>query len=360
MTLDVDIRTQVGSFVLEAALTADPGEVLAILGPNGSGKSTLLATIAGHLPAHTGRIELADRVLEDHTAAARTWLPPERRRVALLGQRAMLLPHLSTLENVAFGPRAQRVPRAEARRRALGWLEQVGMSDYAQRRPAQLSGGQQQRVALARALASDPEALLLDEPFTSLDAQTAAQARRLIAVQRDRTDVPMILVTHDPMDAVVLASRTLVLRDGRVEQHGTTAEVLGHPRSEFVASMAGVNLVSGTVDDDRMLRSADGLRWTGRGDELAPGTAATGVFAPGSVRVHQGAGQLAAASEPNHWTGTVALLDPAPGGVRIITAEHPDIAVECPSTTALALGIRTGERLLFSLDPDDVSVRSTR
>ena len=362
MTLDVDIRTHVGGFVLEAALTARDGEVLAVLGPNGSGKSTLLGTIAGHLPAHSGRIELAGRLLEGpaNSAGRPAWLPPERRRIALLGQRAMLLPHLSALENVAFGPRAQGVRRAAARERAAGWLNEVGMGEHAERRPAQLSGGQQQRVALARALASEPDALLLDEPFTSLDMQSAARARRMIAEQRDRIGVPMILVTHDPMDAVVLAERTLVLREGLVEQQGATTEVLGHPRTQFVATMAGLNLVGGTADDTGLLRSPGGLRWSGRGDRLTSGEKGTCVFAPGSVRIHGAQPARAAASSANVWTGSVAMMDPTPGGVRLFTAEQPNIAVDCPPTTALALGIRPGVSLSFSVDPEDVSVRSTR
>lgn len=362
MTLDVDIRTRVGSFTLEAALTAHRGEVLAVLGPNGSGKSTLLATIAGHLPASDGHIDLAGRMLEGRAASTgrHVSLPPERRRVALLGQRAMLLPHLSALENVAFGPRAQGVPRATARARALDRLEEVGMGEYAERRPSDLSGGQQQRVALARALAAEPDALLLDEPFTSLDAQTATQARRLIAEQRDRGGVPMILVTHDPMDAVVLAARTVVLREGAVIQQGTTAEVLGHPRSQFVAAMAGVNLIDGTSEADGTLRSADGLRWRGRSDGLSVGDAGTCVFAPGSVRIHKEEGQVPAASVVNRWSGTVSLMDPVPGGIRLFTTEHPDIAIDCPSTTALTLGIRPGLALVFAVDAEDISVRHTR
>ncbi len=362
MTLDVDIRARVGGFTLHAALTAHGGEVLAVLGPNGAGKSTLLGTIAGHLPTVDGQIELAGRLLEARATSMsrRVSLPPERRRVALLGQRAMLLPHLSALENVAFGPRAQGVPRTAARTRALDWLGEVGMGGHAERRPAELSGGQQQRVALARALAAEPDALLLDEPFTSLDTQTATQARRLIAEQRDRTGVPMILVTHDPMDAVVLAARTVVLREGRIEQQGTTAEVLGHPRSQFVAAMAGVNLIAATADRDGALRSADGLRWHGCGDRVPTGAAGTCVFAPASVRIHLSDGQGYATSGANSWSGTVSAVDPVPGGVRMSTAEHPDITVECPSTTALTLGIRPGLALTFAVDARDVSVRRTR
>lgn len=361
MTLDVDIRTRVGSFVLEAALTAHRGEVLAVLGPNGSGKSTLLGAIAGHVPTSGGRIELAGRLLEGARSGRHVWTPPERRRVALLGQRAMLLPHLTAIENVAFGPRAQGVRRAAARATAMEWLSDVGMGDYALRRPTELSGGQQQRVALARALAAAPDALLLDEPFTSLDAQTASQARRLIAEQRDRVGVPMILVTHDPMDAVVLAARTVVLREGRVVQHGTTSEVLGHPRTAFAAAMAGVNLITGTADSEGILRShADaGSRWRGRGDVIAPGAPGTCVFAPGSVRLHPG-GREVAASAVNHWSGTVSTVDPIPGGVRLFTAEHPEIAVDCPTMTVLNLQIRPGTPLAFTIDIDDVSVRSTQ
>jgi len=361
VTLDVDIRTRVGSFVLEATLSAQQHEVLSVLGPNGSGKSTLLGTIAGHLPTSGGRIELAGRLLEGTRGGAHVCLPPERRRVALLGQRAMLLPHLTAFENVAFGPRAQGVRRSTARATAMQWLDEVGMAEYALRRPSELSGGQQQRVALARALAAAPDALLLDEPFTSLDAQTASQARRLIAEQRDRVGVPMILVTHDPMDAVVLAARTVVLREGRVVQHGTTSEVLGHPRTSFVAAMAGVNLISGTADADGSLHSSagSGSRWLGRGDVVARGEPGTCVFAPGSVRVHPGDAQYET-SAVNRWRGTVSTVDPVPGGVRLFTTEHPEIAVETPATTALKLGIRPGTPLAFTIDVDDVSVRSTQ
>ena len=226
-------------------------------------------------------------------------VPPERRRIGLLGQRAMLFPHLSALENVAFGPRAQGVPAAEARRRALEHLDEVGLRDLARHRPAELSGGQQQRVALARALAAEPLALLLDEPFASLDAETGTQARRLVARLREHLAIPIVLVTHDPLDAVMLATRTVVVDDGRIVQQGATAEVLGHPRSRFAAAIAGVNLVAGvgrpagapTTDprdvdaEPGALVTEDGLRLIGRGDRLRGGETGSAVFSPASVRI---------------------------------------------------------------------------
>lgn len=364
MTLDVDVRTRVGSFTLEASIAARAGEVLAVLGPNGSGKSTLLGVIAGHLPTIQGTITLDGRVLND--------IPPERRRVGLLGQRAMLFPHLSALENVAFGPRSQGVPRNVARDSAREWLAEVGLSEFAQRRPAQLSGGQQQRVALARALAAKPDVLLLDEPFAALDVQTATQARRLISEQRDRIGVPIVLVTHDAMDAVVLASRTIVLHDGHVVQQGETGDVLGHPNSPFVAAIAGVNLIGGLADRERRLRADAGdasvpgsqTLWIGHGDPLPPGESGTAVFSPGAVRIRPApstpGARMGDGDAPNAWTGTVAHIEAIPGGVRLFTAEHPDIAVDCSSATAVDAGVRPDAVLAFSIHEQDVSVRRSR
>ncbi|MDQ4215306.1 ABC transporter ATP-binding protein [Microbacterium capsulatum] len=374
--MSVDIRVQRGDFTLEAAFEVGAGEIVAVIGPNGSGKSTLLHAIAGQIPA-AGTVRVGGRIL-DAPAIASTGrpvhLPPAQRRVALLGQRAALFPHLSVRENVEFGPRAQGVPRGEARRTAARWLEEVGLGGLAARRPAALSGGQQQRVALARALASAPDALLLDEPFAALDAQTAGQARRLIAAQRTARDgqqdpaqdpgrstaIPILLVTHDPMDALILASRTVVLHDGSVAQEGRTAEVLGHPRSDFVAAVAGVNRLT-VVGEGRHLRPTDG-RASGLGFHgtagLGDGERGSVVFAPGSVRVHALPDDPGAVvGRPNHWMGSVAQLEPVPGGIRLFTAEQPGIAVDCPSTVAVAVGLRPGLRLAFSVAAEDVSVR---
>jgi molybdate transport system ATP-binding protein len=360
MTLVAAVRTRVGAFVLEAALTAPAGEVLAVLGPNGSGKSTLLAAIAGLVPLETGDVALDGRVLDGlprghdgRTVRVR----PADRRIGLLGQRPLLFPHLSALENVAFGPRAQGVPRAKARTDAGAWLHRLGLGDYAEARPSALSGGQQQRVAIARALAARPAALLLDEPFAALDIETAAQARRLVIEQRDAGGIPIVMVTHDPLDALLLASRTLIVHNGRIVQQGSTAEVLGHPRSAFVAALAGVNLVAGDGTGRGTVRSGGvaPIEWWGTGDAVPTGSAATVVFAPGAVRIHSAAD--GDASGPNAWAGTVATLEPLPGGLRLHTAEHPTIAVDCPSTVAVAAGVAPGVPLRFTVHADDVSVR---
>jgi len=376
--MKVDLRAGRGGFTMTAAFEARPGEILAVIGPNGSGKSTLLDAIAGLLPA-VGSVMIGDRVLDAPPSAGGrgdirgVHIPPARRRIALLGQRPLLFPHLSVRENVAFGPRAQGVPRAEARCRAEKRLEEVGLGGLAARRPAELSGGQQQRAAIARALASEPEALLLDEPFAALDAPSAAQARRLIAAQhRESPAIPIILVTHDPMDALILAARTLVMHDGSVVQSGSTAEVLGHPRSEFVAALAGVNRLEAVGLSGGAVAAA-GLVLRGHGGTLRQGEPGSVVFAPGSVRVDAvgpavgGAGSGAgdarsgdagSATAPNRWAGRVAQLDPIPGGIRLHVAEHPGVAVDCPSTHAVTLGLHPGQHLAFRIDEADVSVRA--
>lgn len=372
----VDVQARRGGFALSAAFEALPGEILAVIGPNGSGKSTLLNAIAGILPLH-GSVEVAGRVLDAPAGSPRTravHVPPARRRIALLGQRPLLFPHLSVRENVAFGPRAQGVGRVEARRRAEQRLEEVGLGGLAGRRPAELSGGQQQRAAIARALAAEPDALLLDEPFAALDAPSAAQARRLIAAQQGTVDsrydgpadaergsgrraIPIVLVTHDPMDALILAARTIVMHDGTIVQSGPTAEVLGHPRSEFVAALAGVNRVEAVGTGDGAVRTSGGLVLRGHGDAVGAGEPASAVFAPGSVRADAEALETVV-SGPNRWAGRVAQRDPIPGGIRLHTVEHPGIAVDCPSTHAVALGLRQGQRLAFRIDEADVSLRS--
>ncbi|MGX5696632.1 ABC transporter ATP-binding protein [Agromyces soli] len=374
-------------FRLEASLAVGADETLAVLGPNGSGKSTLLGAIAGHVRPDAGEVRVGARVLGSASSRA---LPLDRRRVGLLGQRPMLFPHLSALENVAFGPRAQGVARAEARAEARDWIARVGLAGFERRRPAELSGGQQQRIALARVLAARPEALLLDEPFAALDVEAATRMRRLVREQRAALGIPMLLVTHDPIDALVLAGRAAILQQGRLVDDGPIAEVLGHPRTPFVAALAGVNLVSGVLEAGGVARTGSGLRLRGSATAApavpaptSPTTAASAapvgarvsaVFAPAAVHVRQAGGRsgaqigtgrdevardASAEASVNRWSGTVATLEPAPGGVRLTTDEHPGIAVDVPTAVAVELDLDPGARLEFALADDDVSVRAS-
>ncbi len=225
MTLRVEIEVARGSFDLSLALAVEPGATLCVLGPNGAGKSTLLGAIAGTVEAR-GSVIVGGRQL--------IGMPVEERRVGYLFQEYLLFPHLTVLENVAFGPRAQGVPRVVARERALEWLSRLGIRDLADRRPAQLSGGQAQRVALARALAGEPEVLLLDEPLAALDVEVRDDVRAELAQHLGEWGGIAIVVTHDLADARALASDVIVLEHGRPTQHATLDELVRHPATAYI------------------------------------------------------------------------------------------------------------------------------
>ena len=266
MTLRARIDRTLGRFRLDVDLTTKSGETVAVLGPNGSGKSTVFRCLAGLLPIDEGRIELDGEVLDE--PATDTFVVPEQRPVAVVFQDYLLFPNLTALENVAFGLRARGVAKIEARAEAGAWLERVGLADHAGHRPRALSGGQAQRVALARALATHPRLLLLDEPLAALDVGTRADVRRDLRRHLATFDGVRLLVTHDPVDAYVLADRVVILEAGEVVQTGTLADVTAHPRSRYIANLVGVNLLAGT--------GSNGVITTPTGGRIVPAEPVTG------------------------------------------------------------------------------------
>jgi molybdate transport system ATP-binding protein len=280
--LDAAVTVVRPGFTLDVTLRVAPGEVLAVLGPNGAGKSALLDVLAGLLRPDGGHVRVRDRVLTD--VAARVHVPAHRRGVGLLAQQALLFPHLSALANVAFGPRAQGVPRRVAAARARELLAAVDAGALADRRPGQLSGGQQQRVALARVLAAGPGLLLLDEPLAALDVDATPAMRALLRrTVRDESRTT-VLVTHAALDALVLADRVVVLTAGHVVEAGPVREVLARPRSPFAARIAGLDLVPGTACAGS-LKTADGFVVVGHAEEVDDGEPAVAVFPPSAVAV---------------------------------------------------------------------------
>ena len=241
--LDAHLIVDLGGFRLDARLRIAAGEVVALLGPNGSGKTTALRALAGLRPLTSGYLRLGGREMDRPDRPL--WTPTEHRSIGVVFQEYLLFPHLTALDNVAFGPRRHGVPRREAREQAARWLDRVGLSGYARRKPRYLSGGQAQRVALARALAVAPELLLLDEPLAALDAGTRLDTRGELL--HHLTDHPgaTLLVTHDPLDALVLADRLVIIEHGRVVQEGDAATVTAQPRTDYVARLVGLNLYRG-------------------------------------------------------------------------------------------------------------------
>jgi putative spermidine/putrescine transport system ATP-binding protein len=219
----------------EVSLDVRTGERVAVIGPSGSGKSTLLKLVSGLETGHTGRIALNGEDM------SRT--PVHQRHIGMVFQSYALFPHLSVLDNVAYGLKLRKVAAVERRKRAQELLDVVGLGEYAQRAVAQLSGGQQQRVALARALAIDPRALLLDEPLSALDASVRGHLRDQIRSIQQRFDATTLLVTHDQEEALVMADRVAMLKDGRLLQIATPREIYENPASRAVAEFVGLSTI---------------------------------------------------------------------------------------------------------------------
>lgn len=298
---------------LDAHVEAAAGQVVAVIGPNGAGKTTLLHALAGLVPME-GSVEVAGA----------SWTRPQRlvrdRNVGFVFQDQALFPHLSALDNVAFGLRTRGVARADAEATARGWLARFGIEDLAARRPRQLSGGQAQRVAIARALAPEPALLLLDEPFGGLDVGVATTLRVELAQHLASYDGIALLVTHDALDALTLADRVLVLDEGRVAQTGTPHDVAARPRTDHVARLVGLNVIR----EDDVFRS----------------------FSPSAVTVSLAQPE---GSARHRWHGTVLSAAPHGDAVRLLVgAERELIADVTPAATA-ELGLVPGREVWLSV-----------
>jgi len=347
VTLDASVAVRRGSLDLQLDLAVADGEVLAVLGPNGAGKSTLLRVLAGLLRPDDGSVAVDGQPWDDVPAG--THLPAHRRALGVVFQDALLFPHLSVGENVGFGLRTRGMPKRTRHEAAVGWLERVGLAGLADVRPAQLSGGQAQRAALARALVGDPALLLLDEPLSALDARTRlvvrAELRRHLAAFGGST----VLVTHDPVDAMALADRVVVVEDGRAVQTGTPAEVSRRPRTDYVARLVGLSLLAGTGDGGVVRLDAGG--------EVAVAEDVHGpVFAavrPESVALYLSRPD---GSPRNVWPATLVGATPHGATVRCELAGEVPLVADVTATAFAELGLAPGADVWATVKASEVAV----
>ena len=347
--LIVDAEVRRGDFTLAISLAAAPGQVLGVLGPNGAGKSTLLSAVAGLTPLSAGRITLAGQVMDD--AGAGTFVEASGRPVGFVFQNYRLFPHLTVAENVAFSPRARGMGRQAARSAASHWLGRLRLTELADRKPAQLSGGQAQRVALARALAGQPALLLLDEPLSALDAGTRLDVQA--ELKRHLADFagPCLLVTHDPLEALVLADRLIVLEGGRIVQQGTPAHIAGQPGTDYVAKLVGLNLYAGRADGSQ-------VALTGGGGFIVADQGRRGnVFVavrPSSIVVSNSHPQPSSAR--NTWPAQITGLTLLADRVRLDLEGQPSALVDVTPAAVAELSLDRGSRVWLTVKATDLEV----
>jgi molybdate transport system ATP-binding protein len=347
MSLAASITVRRGGLVVALDVAVADGEVLAVLGPNGAGKSTVLRVLAGLLVPGAGRVAVDGDVWDD--VAAGVHVPAHRRRLGMVFQDYLLFPHLSALENVAFGLRTRGVSHAEARAGAAQWLARVGLADLGGRRPGQLSGGQAQRAALARALAPDPALLLLDEPLSALDARTRLTVRAELRHHLADFGGSTVLVTHDPVDAMALADRVVVLEDGSVVQEGTPAEVARRPRTDYVARLVGLALLPGTGQGSRVRLDGGGV--------VSVAEETTGpVFAavrPESVALYLSRPD---GSPRNVWPVRLVGATPHGSTVRCELAGEVPLVADVTATAFAELGLAPGADVWATVKASEVAV----
>lgn len=348
---EVEVRRP--TLTVRASVEAGPGETVAVLGPNGAGKSSFLGALAGVVPVARARIELDGIRLDD--------LPPERRPIGVVFQGARLFPTMSVLENVAFPLRARGVPKPEARRRAHGLLAEVDGAVPPGSRPQELSGGQAQRVALARALVAEPSLLLLDEPLAAVDVSARAELRTLLRALTDRFAGVCLLVAHDPIDALTLADRIVVLERGEVTQTGTPRELRASPATTYAADLVGVNLFAGTLAPvgggaARLTTADGGVVLLAIPDGAAPSGSVMATLAPSDVALHLTEPEGSARNVARGRVEEVALVGDR---ARVRLATRPPLVAEITRGSAERLGLAAGLEVYASYKAVEVRLVET-
>ena len=351
MKLRVDIAARAGRFDVSCGFEVPAGDTVALIGASGAGKTTVLRSIAGLLRPRTGSVSMGDAIWFD--ADRRVWVAPQRRDCTMVFAESALFGHMTVHDNVAFGLRAGGEPRRVAEARAREALAMVGVEEFGRRKAATLSSGEAQRVAIARALAPRPRALLLDEPLSSIDVERRPPVRATLAGIIASSGIAAVLVTHDPVEAMLFSDRLVVMENGEVAQRGSPAELRERPRTSYVAAFAGVNLYRGNA---RPLL----------GGVSAVDVDATTLLIPGSV-----AGPVALVVDPdavvlsrapaqssarNSLHGIVEGVVPDGASLRVNVKSAPPIVARVTRTAADELGLAPGAEVFASFKASEVRV----
>lgn len=346
MTLQARVKRRRGTLDLDVDLEVDE-EIVAVLGPNGAGKTSLFRVLAGLDALDEGQI-LLDGVLLDDPATGK-FIRPEARSVGMVFQDYLLFPFLSARDNVAFGLRTRGMSRSDARKKADGWLERVGLSEVGDSKPDALSGGQAQRVALARAVATDPKLLLLDEPLAALDATARGEIRRELRSHLAAIGGARLIVTHDPVDAAALADRVVILEQGSITQSGSMSEIALHPRTSYAAELVGLNYFRGNAHNGTVTLESGATIVIA--ERAIAGEVCIAIH-PRSVTVllNEQTG-----SARNHWRGHITAIDHLGDRVRLRIESPVPLVAEITAASATELDLAPGSEVIATAKATDIS-----
>src|SRR5215469_876588 len=349
--LSAEFKARRGTFDLDFAIEVEPGETVAVIGRSGAGKTTALRCLAGLVRPLRGTIRSGDRTWYD--SSSRTFVPSHLRDCTMVFARGALFGHMTALENVEFGLRAQGVSAKQSRERALEALEIVHASSLSTLRAAGLSSGEIQRVALARAAALRPSVLLLDEPLTALDIRLRPMVRDALRDTIAATKAATVLVVHDPAEAMLFAQRFVVVEDGVVVQAGDAKTLRERPATSYIASFAGTNLYRGRA---KRLRDGSSRVDIGHASLIVQGEYTGDV----SVLLDPDAVVLSAAasesSARNSFSGPVQTIVADRGAFRVTLASSPPISARVTAHSFEALGIQQGKTLYATFKALEVRV----
>jgi len=350
MGLHADFTARRDTFDVDVDLDVRDGEIAALLGPNGAGKSTVVDALIGTLPIAEGTIEIDGERVDR--------LPPEERPIGVCFQDDLLFPRLSALENVSFPLRARKLPKEDARRRAGQLLGRLAPAVDADARPRSMSGGERQRVALARALAPEPRLLLLDEPFANVDVSARPGLRSLVREVAETFGGATVLIAHEPLDALTLATHVSLIEAGRITQSGTPEEIRSSPRSAYAADLVGVNLFTGTLapleDGGAMLSTRNGDIVVAPDRAVVPGSTALAGTNPSATSLHA-AGPEGSARNVFHGEIVEVALDGDRARVRL--ASRPPLTAEVTAASIVRMELRPGMRIWASFKAVEVSLQ---
>ncbi len=334
-------------FLLDVELSIAPGRTVALLGPNGAGKSTAVSALAGLLPLDRGHIVLNGRTLDDPQQGQ--FVPAERRRTGVVFQDYVLFPHLSVVDNVAFGLRSRGETRSVARDSARSWVTRLGLDELGSRKPGDLSGGEAQRVALARALIANPDLLLLDEPLAALDVTTRARLRHTLADHLESFAGPRLVITHDPTEAFLLADTIHVLEDGEITQIGSPDDIRLRPRTSYIADLAGSNLLPGIAEHGVVTLQSHVLNVA---DTAAAGRILATIH-PRAISIHR---RQPEGSPRNTWQTTISRIEHYGDRVRLQTTDPLPLTAELTPAAVIDLNLNEGDPVWVSIKATEIGV----